>query len=283
MKEKESVNYVFVICVILSFLLLLFPVSGVVHSVRVAVSYSLYPSLYYGEKASHYLGNVPQNVLNLIRTDQENVKLKEQIKDLQLQLQSYSAISAEVVRLREEMKLSKSIKWTGIWARVIGKDVNNWYGFATINKGSDDNIKLNDSVLSMQNGNAVLIGRIYEVFPKFSKIILLGNVTSSVISSLGNDGIDVLVDGTGSKTLKINYIPEDMVLTEGTDVYSSHSSTLYLPNIKIGTISKVYKRESFISFVSADITPSVDISQIKEVYVINRKLPDELIPESDVK
>lgn len=283
MKEKESVNYVFVICVILSFLLLLFPVSGVVHTVRVAVSYSLYPSLYYGEKASHYLGNVPQNVLNLIRTDQENVKLKEQIKDLQLQLQSYSAISAEVVRLREEMKLSKSIKWTGIWARVIGKDVNNWYGFATINKGSDDNIKLNDSVLSMQNGNAVLIGRIYEVFPKFSKIILLGNITSSVISSLGNDGIDVLVDGTGSKTLKINYIPEDMVLTEGTDVYSSHSSTLYLPNIKIGTISKVYKRESFISFVSADITPSVDISQIKEVYVINRKLPDELIPESDVK
>jgi len=42
-------------------------------------------------------------------------------------------------------------------------------------------------------------------------------------------------------------------------------------------VTKVYPRESFMNFITADVTPAVDVNTLKEVFVVRRHLQREII------
>jgi len=281
MREKESFNIAAAIYAAISLALLLFPVSGFVHTVRAVCAYSLYPAIYYGEQADFFLRGVPENFRKIFSTEQENRNLREKVKSLELELENARASVSEAMRLRDEMNLGKTLKWQGSWARVSDRDSRNWYGFITINKGTADGVRINDTVISLQSGKASLIGRVYEANKNFSRIMLAGNKACSIIVSLGHNGKEVLAEGTGTSKMKIVYIPEDFPLSDGMEVFTAPSASLYVPNLRLGTLSKIYKRDSEVSFISADIELSADLDSLKEVYVIRHKLPDDLIPPAE--
>lgn len=281
MREKESFNIAAAVYAFVSFLLLLFPVSGVVHTARAVCAYALYPSIYYGERADFFLRGVPDNVRRLFATDQENRRLREKIRELEIELEKSRPAAAEAERLRDEMKIAGSSKWQGTWARVSARDTKNWYGFITVSRGTKDGIKVNDTVMAAQNGKISLLGRIYETYPDFSRVMLAGNKAFSVIVSLGINGSEVLAEGTGSARMKIEYIPENLPLEEGTEIFSAPDAQLYVPNARVGVLSKIYKRDSEMSFTSADVQLYSDIDSVKEVYIVRNNLPDDLVPPTE--
>lgn len=280
MRAKESFNIAAAVCAVVSFLLLMLPVTTLVHSIRAVLTYTLYPSLYAGERADYFLRHVPANISSILSADKENRALREQIKNLQTELENARTLSYETERLLGEMKLRKNYKWKGTWARVVGRDNKNWYGFLTVGKGSEDGVNVNDTAVYFGGDKAALAGRVYEVYPHFSKIMLVGNKAFSIIASLIS-GEDLLAEGSGSAGMKIEYIPSALKIEEGQELFSSQSATLYLPNISVGTISKIYKKDSFIGFTSADIKFSADLDAVKELYIVSHKLPEDLIPISE--
>jgi rod shape-determining protein MreC len=276
-REKDAANYAVVFFAAISVLLLLFPVSKIAHTVRIAASYSLYPSLHYGAKYTHYIRNVPENFVALLETDQENRVLKEKVKDLEVRLQSASALEAENSRFAAEMSLSRALPWTGSWARVINKTPADWYGSVYIDRGAEHGIAVNDTVMGFEGGRAGLAGRIFEVYPKFSKVLLLTNGAASAVCSLAPDGLEALVEGKGTWMLKLNYVPEEATLVEGSEVLTSPGGLLFPSGVLVGKVKKVYKRESFMNFITADIVPAVNVNTLKEVFVVRRNLPQELL------
>lgn len=278
MRDKESFNITAAICAAISLLLLIFPSTGIVHAARAILTYSLYPSVYAGGKAQFFLRGVPENFRQLLSAAQQNVEMSEKIRKLELELESIRSAVSENDRLVAEMKLSKSSSWNGKWARVLSRDVRNWNGFLTIDKGSSDGIYVNDTVVAMNNGKVSLAGRIYETYPHFSRVMLTGNTAFSVIVSLGKNGREVLAEGNGYSGMKIEYIPFDLQLEDGTEVFSAPSATLYIPNMRIGRLAKFYKRDSDVNFSSAEIILDADADSYKELYVIRHIVPDDLVP-----
>ena len=276
-REKDAANYAGVFFASVSILLLLFPVSKIAHTVRIAASYSLYPSLHYGADYTHYVRNVPENFIKLLETDQENRALKEKVRDLELKLQNSAAVATENGRLATEMRLGSALPWTGTWARVINKTPSDWYGFVFIGKGSEDGISVNDTVLGMQGERAGLAGRIFEVYPKFSKVLLMTNGAASAVCALGPDGMEALVEGKGTWMLRMNYVPEEAVLAEGAEVMTSPGGLLFPAGVLVGKVRKIYPRESFMNFITADVVPAVDVNTLKEVFVVKRNLPDDMV------
>ncbi|OGS12876.1 MAG: hypothetical protein A2234_06665 [Elusimicrobia bacterium RIFOXYA2_FULL_58_8] len=282
-REKDAANYAVVFFTAISVLLLLFPVSKIAHTVRIAVSYSLYPSLHYGARYTHYIRNVPDNFVRLLETDQENRALKEKVRVLEVRLQSAAALEAENERLAVGMRLSRALPWAGSWARVINKTPADWYGSFFIDKGSDHGIAVNDAVLGIEGGRAGVAGRIFEVYPKFSKVLLLTNSAASAVCSLAPDGLEALVEGKGTWMLKLNYVPEEARLVEGAEVLTSPGGLLFPAGVLVGKVGKIYQRESFMNFITADIIPAVNVNTIKEVFVVKRNLPEELLGARQVE
>lgn len=275
-REKDAANYALVFFAVLSVLLLLFPAARIASTARIAVSYSLYPSLHYGAKYTYFIRNVPSNFLKLLETDQENRALQARVKDLEVKLQNSAAMVAENERLAREMRLSRSLPWAGSWARVVNKTPSDWYGSFFIDKGSDDGIEVNDTVLGMQDERAGLAGRVFEVYPKFSKVLLLTNSAASAVCAIAPAGMEALVEGKGTWLLKMNYVPEESALAEGAELVTAPGGLLFPSGLPVGKVTKVYPRESFMNFITADVAPAVNVNTLKEVFVVRRRLPKDL-------
>lgn len=275
-REKDAANYAIVFFAVLSVLLLLFPSSKIAHTVRIAASYSLYPSLHYGARYGYFIRNVPSNFLALLETDQENRALKNNIKDLQVKMLNASSLVSENERLARELHLSRALPWTGSWARIVNKTPGDWYGSFFIDKGSDDGIGVNDTVLGMQDDRAGLAGRVFEVYPKFSKVLLITNSAASAVCAIAPAGLEALVEGKGTWLLKVNYVPEESALAEGAEITTAPGGLLFPAGVPVGRVAKVYPRESFMNFITADVTPAVDVNALKEVFVVKRNLPQEI-------
>ena len=175
------------------------------------------------------------------------------------------------------MGLSRSLPWGGVWSRIVNKTPADWYGSFYIDRGSESGVTVNDTVLGMEQGKAGLAGRVLEVYPKFSKVLLLTNGAASAVCAIGPEGLEALVEGKGTWMLKMNYVPEEAVLTEGTEVVTSPGGLLFPPGVSVGKVKKVYPRESSMNFVTADVVPSVNVNTLKEVFVLRRSLPEELL------
>ncbi len=274
-REKDAANYAIVFFAVLSVLLLLFPASKAAHTARIAASYSLYPSLHLGARYGYFVRNVPSNFLALLETDQENRALKNKVKEQEVKLLSASALVSENERLAKEMRLSRTLPWAGSWARVVSKTPADWYGSFFINKGTDDGIAVNDTVLGMEDDRAGLAGRVFEAYPKFSKVLLITNSAASAVCAIAPAGLEALVEGKGSWLLKVNYVPEESALTEGAEITTAPGGLLFPAGVPVGRVAKVYSRESFMNFITADVTPAVNVNTLKEVFVVKRNLPQE--------
>ena len=275
-REKDAANYAIVFFVALSVIFLISPASKIAHTARIAVSYSLYPSLHYGAKYSYFVRNVPANFVALLETDQENRGLKEKVRALEMKLQESAAMTSENERLAREMRLSRMLPWAGSWARIVNKTPADWYGSFYIDKGSEHGIAVNDTVLGMQDDRAGLAGRVFEVYPKFSKVLLLTNSAASAVCSIAPSGMQALVEGKGTWLLKVNYVPEDSEMAEGAEITTAPGGLLFPPGVYVGKVRKVYPRESFMNFITADVAPAVNVNTLEEVFVLRRKLPREL-------
>lgn len=276
-REKDAANYALVFFAVLSVLLLLFPASKLAHTARITVSYSLYPSLHYGAKYDYFVRNVPANFLGLLETDQANRALKEKVRNLEVKLQEAAAQVAENERLAGEMRLSRALPWAGSWARVVNKTPSDWYGSFFIDKGSADGISVNDTVLGMEGGRAALAGRVFEVYPRFSKVLLLTNSAASAVCSIAPGGMEALVEGKGTWLLRMSYLPEESALAEGAELVTAQGGLLFPAGVPVGKVTKVNPRESFMNFITADVSPHVDVNTLKEVYIVKRRLPREFL------
>ena len=281
MREKENFNIAAALCAAISLILLIFPVAGFVHSARAVLVYSLYPSIYAGSRAAAFAKGVPDNVKRLLSADQMNRQLEEKLRGMEIEIENLRAANSEADRLRQEMSLAKNSRWQGIWARVSGRDARDWHGFLSIDKGTEEGINVNDTVMSFSGGKASIAGRVYEAYPHFSRVMLAGNKAFSIIVSLGHGGREVLAEGTGAAKMKIEYIPFGIPLEEGTEVFSAPSATLYVADARLGVLSKIYKRDSEVSFSSAELNLYADLDALKELYVVRHILPDDLMPPSE--
>lgn len=274
-REKDLANYALVFFAALSCLFLIFPAGRAAHGARAILSYSLYPSLHYGAKSEYFLRNVPENLAGVLRTDQENRALREKLASMEAELNEARALASENARLTEAAGLSRALPWKGRWARVVSRNPQDWYGSVFIDKGSAQGVEPNASVMAFPGGRAALAGRVYEVYEDFSKVMLVTNPLFSSVASLPG-GSDGLAEGRGTWLLRLNYVPEGAQVAEGMEAMTSPAGALFPQGLALGRVSRVYPKESFMNFVTADLAPAAPVGSLKEVYVANRALPAEL-------
>jgi len=274
--QKDITKIVVTIYLSIACFLLIFPSSKFVYSARALFSYVLYPSLDYGAKTEFYLTNIPKNISKLLKTDQENRRLLDKVNDNNISLNYANTLIKENERLTKLLNLSSSFKWDGTWARIINKSPNNCYSSFFIDKGSRHGIVINSTVIGAHGDTVGLVGRIFEVYDSFSKVVLITDNRFSSVSVFGREETESLIEGRGTELLKMSHIPIKADIHEGMEVFTSRTSILFPQGISIGKVSKVYSKKMVMNFMEADLFPTISINEIKEVYIIPRDFSKEI-------
>ena len=200
---------------------------------------------------------------------QENMRLREQIGELNEKLRDYDAIAAELSDLR---------KFIGIKDRnpdfvlsepcaVISYTANDPFKSFVINRGKNDGIEPLAPVVTGEG----LVGIVAEVSAESAvvKTLLSPEIRFAAVS-YANEVLGV-VEGNTEQALKnetrLIHISEDAFLKPGDMLYTTNSSGLFPKGYVIGSVNYKSLDESGVTYYAA-IEPAARIERLTSVIVI---------------
>lgn len=187
----------------------------------------------------------------------ENSRLQQDVISLREQLSEVEILSAllNYARTQPESRY--------VAADVIGRDVSPFLRSIVIGRGSDSGIARGMPVVTERG----LVGRVTEVFATVARVQLITDPEAAVnvlLQSSRGDG--VLVPQVNGE-LWIDLIDQSVTVTAGETVLTSGLGGLFPPNVPIGQVISVRKRD-FELFQQAVIQSSVDFDRLQIVLVI---------------
>jgi rod shape-determining protein MreC len=188
-------------------------------------------------------------------------------------------LTLDNVRLREQAiaaqqaaKLQTAARATGfetLSAPVIARDPSGVMQTVMLGAGTDDGVRVGNVVVSEQG----VVGRVSEVGPTYSKVLLVTDPASSVSAIVQGSRATGIVRGQYGDTLVMEWILQteqvaigDVVITAGLAVGNDLRS-LYPKGLVIGKVVALDRAEN-AAYKRAIVLPAVDLRRLEQVLVI---------------
>ncbi len=199
---------------------------------------------------------------------EENQRLKQEIQQLQGE---QNRLREQAILAREFQILSmyqKTAPLSSIPARIIGRNLSNWYKAMVINKGTRDGIHAEMGVIT----NAGVVGRVVRVNPTTSIVLLLSDPNVAIPGMIQTSRDEGIIQGTPQGNIHMKYLPPLSPVHVGDVVVTSGLTDDFPRGLHIGHIQQVTKAATDL-FQSGEITPVVDFSKLEGVLVITSFQP----------
>jgi len=225
-------------------------------------------------KVTHPIGNFFSTLVRLPSIRHENETLRDQVSSLENELSTVQADQQRLAELEALFSLQQSLsgKIHTTAAEVISNGVSNFEWTITIDKGSNDGLKVDMPVVA----SAGLVGHIIRVTPTASFVQLIIDPKSSVAGRLDESGETGLIQGEGESDLRMAFVSPDVAVTPDEKVVTAgfkfngqdqQFQSLYPPNVLIGSVSRVLSSDDALTkFVT--VRPAVDFSNLNVVLVV---------------
>jgi rod shape-determining protein MreC len=210
----------------------------------------------------------------------ENQHLKDQLAVMEgiVQLRQQQAFESQ--RLRELMQLRQVLPLATLAADVIARDGAPWFRTLTIDKGTEEGVRLNAPVVS-PNG---VLGRIIMVGPHAARVQLLLDAESGAGVRIERSRITGVVKGqvgfanATSGDLLMKYVPVLADVVEGDVVITSGLDHVYPPGLVVGRVRTVHRGPGL--FKDVVVAPSARFDTIEQVLVVQTPLLDVSTPQT---
>jgi rod shape-determining protein MreC len=184
--------------------------------------------------------------------------------------ESYKALAGMADTMPGGQPVSPDFSY--IPARIVANSTNRLHNYIILNKGSDQGVRKDMGVVSPGG----IVGIITSVSRNYSYVISFLNINQSVSAKIGTSGAfgPMIWEGrrTGYATLK--EIPFHIEYMVGDTVYTSGFSSIYPPDIPLGTVRKSSVRKG--SYHEIQVKLFQDFSTLYYVNIVANTKKDEL-------
>lgn len=160
-------------------------------------------------------------------------------------------------------------------ATVVYNTVNSQKNYIQINRGANQGIKDNMSVV---NSDGSAVGLVVNVSANFSQVMSLLHVQSTVSASVKGSGDFGTIewDGKDARYLTLKRIPKTTEIKTGDTVLTSSVSFNFPPGCIIGIISEV-KLDNTTGFYLLKVKTAANFYNLQQVHVIENIERDEQV------
>jgi len=220
---------------------------------------------------SHYIAL--QNVW------EENQLLRQEIQRLQGEQNLLREQIIIATQFQQLLAFQESAPMTTLPARIIGRNVSNWYRAMIINKGERDGIHPEMGVIT----EAGVVGRVVRVNPTTAIVLLLSDPNVAITGMVQKTRDEGIIQGTPQGTIHMKYLPPLSPVQPGDPVVTSGLTGDFPRGLQIGRIQQITKADTDL-FQLGEIDPIVDFSKLEGVLVITsfQASLSKSIPESAI-
>jgi rod shape-determining protein MreC len=164
-------------------------------------------------------------------------------------------------KLKQALNLNINDDFQLILAEVFSFNFNE--DFIIVNKGLQDNISTGMPVI---NENKVIVGSVFQVYDKFSKVTLLTSVESLFFDAeiQEKDALGI-IKGKGRFNLILDLISKEKDIKEGDLIVSM--GEVFPKGLPVGKIKKIIKMD-IDPFQHAELYPLFNPKNLKSVFII---------------
>lgn len=202
---------------------------------------------------------------NYQKTNEENLRLKNELADLSVDYLKLSQLEAENGYLKKELNFLNSSDQRWVLAKVIGQQPLN-DNVLIINAGQDRGLRTGQAVTVSQG---VIIGKIFSAEQNRSFVQLLTDTSARLAVSFGSgaQGTNGLLMGQAGNSLLIDLIPQSENVLENQTVVTSGLEEQVPRGLLVGQISQVEQKVGQI-FKQARVNPPFSYHNLNVLTVI---------------
>ncbi|MFT4526538.1 MAG: rod shape-determining protein MreC [Bacteroidia bacterium] len=188
------------------------------------------------------------------RLSSENAKLRDQLYRIGMS-PKIQAISDSTHRLKYDL----------FEAEVINNSVNRRNNHLTLDRGMLDGVQPEMGVMG-PNG---LVGIVQDVSKRYASVMSILHQKTSISARLEGTGYfgSISWNGENNRVAQLLDIPSHVRLSKGQVLVTSGHSTIFPPNLRIGTI-RDFDVEPGDNFYKVNIDLSEDLAAVRNVYLI---------------
>lgn len=214
------------------------------------------------------------NLFHLPSLSRENAELHREVADLKRKQIGAKELEAEVEEFKELLNWSEgNPEMENVGADIIGQSPDNWQRLMIVNAGSSSGIKKYMSVVTQEG---FLVGRIISVGSRSSVVQLITDSRSAVGARDQRSRETGVVEGRNRSTIRFVPMTDEADMKVGDVIETSGLGGTCPPDIPIGTIREIEKREKGLTLL-VEVEPFVEFSKLDKVLVIITPEPESVI------
>ena len=230
------------------------------------------------ERFVHWLGSsilgVWDNYLDLIHVRQQNKDLQAELQRLRIEEGGIVEDARQGQRLQQLLAFKEKYVYKTTPAQVIGTSGTEQSRILSINKGSKDGVGVDMPVITPDG----IVGRIREVFPHTSQVLVISDPTSGAGVILADTRIRGILRGNAlGQPQVVNVMPDERIKA-GEKVITSGGDQIYPRGLAVGVVDHVVNDPDHDPLVDVVIRPAANLSQLEEVLVVT-SMGEELTPK----
>lgn len=150
-------------------------------------------------------------------------------------------------------------------AKVVGSFVSTQTNYLIVHRGADQGIKKDMGVI----GSSGIVGRVVDVSRQYATVMSLLSRQFKVKAKLKNGGENGTVewDGVSPSYVFLKDIPKSSEVKRGDTVLTSELSSIYPPDIMVGTVTDITS-EKGSNFFSLKLKTATNFYSLQYVYII---------------
>ena len=225
--------------------------------IRSVINDGIYRVSLVASSPTRFVPQATSGVTGLFNLKKENERLRQELqvykkKELNVEFLSNQNKNLKKILESEESFLKKE---NMVLSKVLIDKDSPYLKSIIINRGSKAGILKGMPVMDKD----FLVGRIVEINYLSSRVLLLTDLNSRIPVTFGEKGIQAILKGSGDNRPVLEYLPEDFVVEEGIDVFTSGKDGIFFPGTPIGKTTekgevKLFSESSQLSFVKVDIS-----------------------------
>ncbi len=238
---------------------------------RFVLAVTYYPQKFVSASTSKVV-SVWYRYLDLVELREDNMRLQEEIDILRQERFELSEAEVQNKRLKKLLKFKEISSYPVVSANVIGASPSILRSQVVIvDKGTGSGITQGMPVASYDG----IVGRILVSADKSSEVLLITDPVSAVDAYVHRTRARGIVKGTGSGCM-MQYIEKKSDVSIGDKVISSGKDGFFPKGVIIGTVTDI---EADGSFITATVSPHVDLNSLEEVVIILKNVDSVVLNE----
>lgn len=222
--------------------------------------------------AADDIRNFGQSTFGLFSVHEENQRLRREVFLAELTRLQLDQRDKENEHLRQLVEINETLEdFDRVSAVVVGRNIDSWHDFLTVNQGLRDGIELGMAVVSPEG---YLIGKITAVGNNFSRFHLMKPHNSSIRTQVEVHGVENsvgILEGYDAETdeLSVRDVSNDVEIEIGLPVITTGFGDIFPRGLLAGHVTR-YEQGALTQNIFLE--NNVNYDDIRFVFIIKRAM-----------